>query len=90
MALAVPEAAFTEFKEHCIIDCSCLSLHTRLLQTFPLFTSLEHEYTVASDIVQWCTKLKPKLVGSIRIIIWGVKLMQYKYNNNYVFIAESS
>ena len=68
MALAVPEAAFTEFKEHCIIDCSCLSLHTRLLQTFPLFTSLEHEYTVASDIVQWCTKLKPKSVG-ISIII---------------------
>ena len=86
MALTVPEAAFTEFKEHCITECSCLSLHTRLLQTFPLFTSLEHEYTVASDIVQWCTKLKPKLVG-ITIILLGVnavKLIQILHNNIHV------
>ena len=62
MSLAIPEAAYKEFTEHCITECACLSLNTQLMQMLPRCTSLDHEFTIACDIVQWCTKFKPKLV----------------------------
>ncbi len=62
LSVVVPEAAYKEFTEHCIIECACLSLNTRLMQLLSVCTSLEQEYKIACDVVQWCTKLKPKLV----------------------------
>ena len=59
-ALSVPEAAQKELIEYCITECACLSLHVQLMQMFPLCTSIDQEYTIICDVVQWCTKLKPK------------------------------
>ena len=62
LSMVVPETASKEFQEHCITECACLSLHARLIQIFPHFTSIEQEFSLACDIIQWCSKLKPKLV----------------------------
>lgn len=59
-SLCVPEAAYKEFSSICIQEFACLCLHTRLLQQFPLCTGLDQELGIASQIVDWCTKFRPK------------------------------
>ena len=59
-SLCVPQTAYNEFSSVCIQEFACLSLHTHLLQQFPLCTSLAQELDIGSLIIDWCSKLRPK------------------------------
>ena len=59
-AIAVPETADVEFTQHCVNTCACLGLHACLMQKFPRCKNIAQEYDIVCEVVQWCTKLKPK------------------------------
>ena len=59
-ALDVPETVTQEFCNECIAKCLGLALHGYLMGLFPQCTSMEGEYQICCNVVQWCGKLKPK------------------------------
>ncbi|XP_071788389.1 ectopic P granules protein 5 homolog isoform X2 [Asterias amurensis] len=75
-ALHVPELTHQEFLGECSKQGSILTLYAYLGQRSPLCQSLEEEYTLYTELVDWCVKNKLRPANEAKVFLWWHKALQ--------------
>ncbi|XP_022106571.1 ectopic P granules protein 5 homolog isoform X2 [Acanthaster planci] len=78
--LQVPELTHDEFLEECSKQGAILTLFAYIGQRSPQCQTLEEEYTLYTELINWCVKCKLRPANEAKVFLWWHKALQMTFH----------